>query len=81
MGTEASLDVNHILNGGRTLRGIVEGDAVPKKFIPELLELYYQGKFPFDELVTFYEFNEINEINRAVADVDSGECVKPVLRM
>lgn len=78
MGTEVSLDVNHILNGGRSVRGIVEGDSVPKEFIPDLLDLYQQGKFPFDELVTFYEFDEIN---RAVADVESGECIKPVLRI
>lgn len=77
-GTEVSLDVNYILNGGRSIRGIVEGDSIPKEFIPELLELYQNGEFPFDEFVTFYDFENINE---AVADVEEGDCIKPILLM
>jgi Zn-dependent alcohol dehydrogenases, class III len=78
MGTEVGVDVNHILNGGRSIRGIVEGDSNPKAFIPTLLDLYQQGEFPFDELISFYEFGEINQ---AVEDVEAGESIKPVLRM
>jgi aryl-alcohol dehydrogenase len=78
MGTEVGLDVNHILNGGRSVQGIVEGDSVPKEFIPDLLDLYQQGEFPFDELISFYDFEEINQ---AVADVEAGEVIKPVLLM
>jgi len=29
--------------------------------IPELIELYRQGRFPFDKLVKFYPFDQINE--------------------
>ena len=39
---------------GRKTLGIIQGDAVPQQFIPELIELYQAGEFPFDRLVKFY---------------------------
>jgi len=77
LGTEASFDMNTILFG-RTIRGIIEGDSVPDVFIPQLLELYVQGRFPYDRLVRFYD---LDEINKAAEDSESGEVLKPVLRM
>ena len=44
-GVEANLDMQTVLNR-RTIQGIIEGDAVPDLFIPTLIELYSQGKFP-----------------------------------
>ena len=66
------------LPGGRRTLGIIEGDAVPQKFIPKLIELYQAGRFPFDRLVKFYDFSEIN---RAIADAKHGDTIKPVLRI
>jgi aryl-alcohol dehydrogenase len=77
-GTEVSLDMNSILVAGRTLRGIVEGDSVPGVFLPQLVELWRQGRFPVDRLMTFYDFDQINE---AAAAAEGGTVVKPVLRM
>jgi aryl-alcohol dehydrogenase len=62
---------------GRTIRGIIEGDSIPDIFIPQLIELYRQGRFPIDKLITFYP---LNEINQAIKDMESGKVVKPVLR-
>ncbi|WP_339102242.1 NAD(P)-dependent alcohol dehydrogenase [Haloterrigena salinisoli] len=78
LGTEASYDVNDLILNGRSITGIVEGDSNPQEFIPDLVDLYRQGKFPFDELVTYYDFDEIEQ---AVEDSESGETIKPVLRM
>jgi aryl-alcohol dehydrogenase len=75
-GTEVALDMDRIMNG-RTIKGIIEGDAIPDLFIPKLIELYTQGRFPFDRLITFYPFDDIN---RAVEDMEKGRVVKPVLR-
>jgi aryl-alcohol dehydrogenase len=75
-GTEVSLDMDLIMNG-RAVRGILGGDAVADLFIPKLIELYSQGRFPFDKMITFYPFEEIN---RAVEDMEKGLVVKPVLR-
>jgi aryl-alcohol dehydrogenase len=64
------------LAGGRNLMGILEGDAVPQLFIPRLIQLWKQGRFPFDKLMTTYPLTQINEAEAASA---SGTAVKPVL--
>ena len=61
-----------------SLHGIVQGSAVPKEFIPRLVELQKQGAFPYEKLVTTYDFSDINQ---ALADMESGSVVKPVLVM
>jgi aryl-alcohol dehydrogenase len=58
--------------------GVVVGDADPQQFVPDPVELYRQGKFPFDELVTYYDFDGIEQ---AVEDSERGDAIKPVLRM
>src|SRR5262249_6589982 len=74
-GTEVSLNMNSILVG-RTVRGIIEGNSIPDIFIPQLIELYLQGQFPFDQLIGFYPFMEINTALEAAA---SGNVLKAVL--
>ena len=76
-GTEVSLNMDLIMNA-RTVMGILGGDAVPDLFIPQLIELHRQGRFPFDRLITYYPFDEIN---RAVEEMEHGSVMKPVLRM
>ncbi|WP_351237411.1 NAD(P)-dependent alcohol dehydrogenase [Streptomyces sp. NPDC002133] len=63
---------------GKSVRGIVQGDAVPQLFIPKLTQLYQSGRFPIDRLVRFYEFDDIDA---AFADAARGDVVKPVLRI
>lgn len=75
-GTEVVLNMDQIMNG-RTVRGIIEGDAVPDLFIPKLIDLYRQKRFAFDRLIKFYP---LSEINQAVADMEKGLVVKPILR-
>lgn len=77
-GTEVSLDVNLVMAMGRTVRGIVEGQSVPDVFLPRLIGLWRQGRFPVDRLMTYYGFEEID---RAAHDAEEGVVVKPVLRM
>lgn len=78
LGTEANLDMNGLLIPGKTVRGIVEGDAVPDVFIPRLIELYDKGRFPFDRLIKHYD---LDDINKAAEDSEAGSTLKPVLRM
>ncbi|GAB4424595.1 MAG: NAD(P)-dependent alcohol dehydrogenase [Chloroflexi bacterium OHK40] len=77
LGTEATFDMNTILFG-RSIRGIIEGDSVPDLFIPRLVELYMQGRFPIDKLVKFYT---LDQINQAAEDSERGDVLKPVIRM
>ena len=66
------------LSEGRKTLGIIQGDAVPQRFIPKLIELYRAGKFPFDRLVKYYKFGELN---RAKADAKRGATIKPDQRI
>jgi aryl-alcohol dehydrogenase len=63
---------------GRKAVAVVEGDSVPQLFIPKLIKLYQSGKFPFDRLLKFYDFRDIN---RAMKDSRNGKSIKPVLLM
>ena len=66
------------LPGDRKVLSVIQGDAVPQKFIPMLIGLYQQGAFPFDRLVKYYPFRQINQ---AIADARRGSTIKPVLRI
>lgn len=74
---ELTIDAGLLLMG-RTITGIIEGDAVPELFIPRLIALWQAGLFPFDRLITTYPFADINT---AVDDALSGRVIKPVLLM
>ncbi|WP_406466413.1 NAD(P)-dependent alcohol dehydrogenase [Streptomyces sp. NBC_01594] len=76
-GAHAPVNMNALL-GGRTVRGIAQGDSIPQLFIPQLIDLYRAGRFPFDRLITFYGFDQINE---AATDTRTGAAIKPVLRI
>jgi aryl-alcohol dehydrogenase len=77
LGTEITLDMNSILFG-RGLRGIIEGDSVADEFIPSLIRLHGQGRFPFDRLIARFAFEDIQ---KAVEASERGEVVKAVLIM
>ena len=74
-GTDARLDMHHLLFG-RTLRGVIEGEAVPHLLIPALIDLHRQGRFPFDRLIAAYPLAKINE---AVKDAAGRTAPKAVL--
>ena len=77
-GVELRLDTIGFMSTAKTLRGIVEGDSVPDLFIPRLIELYRQGRFPFDRLVRFYAFDAFDQ---AFDDSADGVTVKPIVRI
>ncbi|EAQ33808.1 aryl-alcohol dehydrogenase [Nitrobacter sp. Nb-311A] len=77
-GAVLDLDVNDLMQNVKSIRGVVEGDSVPDVFIPKLIDLYLAGRFPFDKLVKFYSFDQINE---AAADSEKGITLKPIIRI
>lgn len=77
IGVEASFDVTDIVLG-RTIKGAPNGDTVGVVVIPQLIELQRAGLYPFERLITIYEFNELNQ---AVEDIENGLIVKAVVRM
>ena len=73
-----AMDVQGIMSGGKTIRGVIEGDAAPQEFIPRLVELHRSGRLPLEKLIRRYEFEDIDA---AFADAASGRTVKPVLEL
>ncbi|MCE9673092.1 NAD(P)-dependent alcohol dehydrogenase [Myxococcus stipitatus] len=63
---------------GKRLVGILEGDVDPKTFIPRLVSLHVEGRFPLEKLSRSYAFEAIND---AVHDMETRTVIKPVLRM
>ncbi len=77
--TELTIHVeNELMGPGKTLVGLVEGCSNPKIFIPQLMDYYRKGMFPFDKLIQYYDFNDINQ---AFDDTKSGKVLKAVLCM
>ncbi|NUF32155.1 NAD(P)-dependent alcohol dehydrogenase [Acinetobacter oleivorans] len=60
----------------RKIIGVVMGEGIPQISIPQLLEFHAQGKFPYEKLIKFYDFEDINT---ASSDSLSGKTIKPVL--
>jgi aryl-alcohol dehydrogenase len=76
-GTEVTFEMPVVQNG-RTVRGVIQGDSRPDEFIPTLVDLMMDGKLPVERMMTFYE---LADINRAARDSTEGRTIKPVLRM
>jgi aryl-alcohol dehydrogenase len=76
-GTDVSFEMP-FLQQGRVVRGVVQGDSIPEKFIPRLVDYIMDGKFPIEKMVKFYDFSDIN---LAAAESSAGIAIKPVLRM
>ncbi|MGE0829494.1 MAG: NAD(P)-dependent alcohol dehydrogenase [Hyphomonadaceae bacterium] len=67
-----------IVGGALTIKGVIEGSSDPDTFIPYMLRLHREGKFPFERLIKTFPFADIN---KAVEAQHRGEAVKVVLMM
>ena len=67
-----------MLSKGLRIQFIMAGSAVPRVFLPKMIEWYKQGRFPVDRLITTFDFADINA---AVHAAEAGEAIKPVLLM
>ncbi|KAK5936852.1 hypothetical protein PMZ80_010971 [Knufia obscura] len=72
-GTQVPVDIFNHLMLGRQYVGCCEGDSVPEKLISYLIEQHAAGKFPVDELITFYGGNDY-------AKAFKGKTIKAVLK-
>ncbi|MBV9555528.1 MAG: NAD(P)-dependent alcohol dehydrogenase [Pseudolabrys sp.] len=77
----AGTEITHempFMQEGRVVRGVMQGDSVPKEFIPQLVDYIMDGRFPIERMITYYE---LAEINRAAQESSTGKTIKPVIRM
>jgi aryl-alcohol dehydrogenase len=73
---QTPLEIDVMTFFGKSAVGILEGGADPQTFIPHMIELWKQGRFPFDRLIETYPMSRINEAEQSSA---SGGTIKPVL--
>ncbi|MEN7538674.1 NAD(P)-dependent alcohol dehydrogenase [Aurantiacibacter flavus] len=66
------------MGGGRRVMGILGGDSDVGGFLVELLDYHVKGQFPFEKLIGYFDFSEINE---AIEASENGSVVKPVLKI
>jgi aryl-alcohol dehydrogenase len=71
VGATVSIDVFSLLIRGITYVGSCAGDANYRVSIPALVELYKRGRFPLDQLVQTFGFDEMEE---ALAAMKAGRC-------
>lgn len=67
-----------VLMAYRTVIGCCEGDSNPKIFIPRLVQLYKEGRFPIDKIITKYPFEQLEQ---AREDSNAGKVIKAVVTM
>lgn len=72
----AGLLLSQHLVKGITYRGTHQGDSVPRIMIPKLLGMWKEGRFPFDQLLTKFGFEEME---KALAEMKRGSVIKPLL--
>ena len=71
-----SFDIgSEVLMQMRTIKGIDEGESNPQFYIPKLIRLYKEGRFPVDKIITKYPFRDLEaaryrQVIKAVVTMD-----------
>jgi aryl-alcohol dehydrogenase len=70
------INLNLAVANGQQIMGIMEGDSDLQTFIPQLIRLNSEGRFPFEKLIQTFPLGQIEE---AIAAQARGDCTKAVL--
>lgn len=70
------IDMLDLMTRGIAIRGNSVGDGDPKVMLPMMVDMYLEGRFPFDRLIKTFRFDQINEAFAASKD---GSAVKATL--
>ncbi|KAG4281753.1 hypothetical protein FPRO06_10657 [Fusarium proliferatum] len=73
----AKIDIMSHLTYGKEYVGCSEGDSNPGVLIPELIEMHANSLLPLERLIAYYD---IKDYEKAMADMKSGNVIKPVLK-
>ncbi|OLN86470.1 Aryl-alcohol dehydrogenase 2 [Colletotrichum chlorophyti] len=83
-GGEIKINPQMFLLENKRYIGILEGDSYPPDFIPTLIAMHQEGKFPIEKLCRFYAASQLKQ---AMEDMASGQVlimlpkvIKPVIR-
>lgn len=73
-----SFNESSLMGGGKRVIGILGGDSDGAPFLRQLVDYHLSGQFPFERLIGYFDFADINA---AIHASHHGEVVKPVLRI
>ncbi|MGB3796383.1 MAG: NAD(P)-dependent alcohol dehydrogenase [Alteraurantiacibacter sp.] len=73
-----NLNESALMGGGKRVIGILGGDSDVDSFICQLIAYHQDGKFPFERLIKYFDFDDINA---GIEASENGDVVKPVLRI
>jgi len=65
-----SIDPLSFLLANKKLVGVIEGDSNPEVFVPRLIEMHQEGKFPIEKLSVVYPVERFED---AIHDMHSGK--------
>lgn len=70
------IPIHEFMVSGKQFMGVVEGDVNPKEYVPKMVKWVQEGTLPLQRIVTFYK---AEEFEKAIADMQSGQTIKPVI--
>ncbi|KAJ5770000.1 uncharacterized protein N7511_002051 [Penicillium nucicola] len=76
-GSNLNIDPLSFMMGCKKIVGAIEGSADPAQLLPQLVDLYKQGKFPIDKLAKIYTTDNFDE---AIHDLHAGTVIKPIIK-
>lgn len=69
-GTNLEFDASSFFLANKRLMAVIEGGSNPVEFIPKLIEMHREGKFPVEKLGKLYPAGDIEE---AMKDMHDGK--------
>jgi S-(hydroxymethyl)glutathione dehydrogenase/alcohol dehydrogenase len=78
LGTTMTIQSYELLLG-KTLTGTVQGDIKAQVDIPRYIDMFMDGKLPFDKLIS--KTYTLDQVNEAFAALEKGEVIRSVIRI
>lgn len=75
-GPTANIGIHDAILLTKKYHGVCEGDSNPPEFVPKLVQLYKDGKFPVDKISKVYDYKELG---KAIHDMHDGSVIKPII--
>ena len=75
-GASLSLPIHPWMASGKQYIGVAEGHAIPRTYVPQMIQWWKEGKFPLEKLVKYFP---ADDYDAAIKGMKNGEVIKPVI--
>lgn len=76
-GPTADLGIHDAVCLSKSYMALCEGDSNPPEYVPKLVQMHKDGKFPIEKISKVYDYKNFDD---AVHAMHSGEIIKPIIR-